>query len=72
MYSRSTFNPYAAGAKRYGLAMRSAPNVGKSGDLAGYKERDNTLARRKALLRRLKAQQQGKLASPDALRQRRI
>jgi hypothetical protein len=50
----SGFNPYAAGAKRYG-AGRLAPNVGMTTDKAGYAQRDaQNAARKNALLRRMK------------------
>lgn len=65
--NRETFNPYAAGAKRYGPSGRSAPNMGPVGNMSGYRQRDQR-ARRNALLRKLKAQQRGAYASADALR----
>lgn len=64
---RETFNPYTAGAKRYGISGRRGPNVGRTANLAGYRERDQR-ARRAALLRRLQAFQRGAYASPSALR----
>ena len=66
--TRETFNPYAAGLKRYGPSGRRAPNVGRIGNMAGYRQRDNAVTRRNALLRKLKAQQRGAYASADALR----
>lgn len=55
----TSFNPYAAGAKRYG-AGRSMPNIGPTQGQLGYAERDNKAkARKNAVLRRLKAQQSG-------------
>lgn len=63
------FNKYGVGKKRYG-GGRSAPSVGPN-DKFGYRARDNrNKARRNALLRRLKAGQQGKFASADWLRSR--
>lgn len=60
------FNPYTAGAKQYGL--RGAPSIGPV-DPLGYRERDlATQARRNAILRRLKAQQQQNYLSADNLR----
>lgn len=47
------FTPYAAGKKRYGTG-RSAPNVGATGNMAGYAMRDGkAAARRDALMRRM-------------------
>lgn len=61
------YNPYAAGAKIYG-AGRSNPTSGPV-DKMGYRERDRaTIARRNAILRRLKAMQGGKFMSADFLR----
>lgn len=58
-----SFNNYAAGKRRYGSGLRDAPNIGPS-DPIGYRERDATAAaRRNAMLRRLKAAQQGKFMS---------
>lgn len=66
--SGAGFNGYAAGNKRYGLAGRSAPNVGAA-DKAGYKERNNKIAAKKnAVLRRLQAEQSGKYRAPAAQR----
>lgn len=62
---------YGTGKKRYGMAARSAPNVGPiSGQgLQGYAERDKRVKmRRNALLRRMKAKQQGRFMSADWLR----
>lgn len=65
-YSQVAMNPYAAGTKRYGVSGRDAPNIGPS-DPTGYRERDAKAATtRNAVLRRLKATQRGKYASPDA------
>lgn len=45
------FNPFSAGAKRYG-AGRRAPNVGAAKDKTGYGQRDaRNDARKNALLR---------------------
>lgn len=64
---RQGFNPYAAGDKVYG-GGRHAPNVGPS-DKAGYRLRDQKAKQhRNAVLRRMQAKQQGKYASPAALR----
>lgn len=61
-----SFQPYAAGKKTYG-GGRSAPNVGPS-DKLGYAERDNKASgMRNALLRRMKAQQKGKMFSSAAM-----
>jgi len=46
------FTPYAAGKKHYGTG-RGAPNVGATGNMAGYAMRDGkAAARRQALMRR--------------------
>lgn len=46
------FTPYAAGKKHYGTG-RGAPNVGATGNMAGYAKRDGkAAARREALMRR--------------------
>jgi len=51
------FNPYSAGAKKYG--MKSSPNIGPV-DKAGYAERDRRMAaRKKAVMAAMKAKQQG-------------
>lgn len=61
------YNSYAAGNKRYGLSMRSAPNMGAV-DKLGYRERDAVhRLKRNALLRRMKAGAQKKYLSPDWL-----
>ena len=58
------FNKFAAGAKGLG----ATPNLGPVGDKSGYKERDrNAAISRNALLRRLKARQQGRFMSNDNL-----
>lgn len=63
------FNRYAAGTKRYGPSARRAPNVGPTGNLAGYVERDNRARlMRSAALRKLKAYNSKNYASPDALK----
>lgn len=47
-----TFLPFAAGNRHYGTG-RSAPNIGKTANKAGYGERDaKAAARRAALFRR--------------------
>lgn len=43
---RKQFEPYAAGRKVYG-GGRSAPNVGKTANMAGYGRRDGAVAARK-------------------------
>lgn len=64
------FNPYAAGAKRYGITGR--PNA-SSGPVSpegqqGYDERTRTQqARRNAVLRRMQASQNGNTMSSDYL-----
>jgi hypothetical protein len=61
------FNPYAAGAKTYGMVGRS-PNMGPV-DKTGYAQRDRRLAaRRNAVLQRMKSMNKGAYAAPDALR----
>lgn len=61
------FNPYAAGAKRYG-GGRSMPTVGAV-DKTGYRVRDNIAkTRRNALLRRMKASNTKNYMSSDWLR----
>jgi hypothetical protein len=61
------FTPYAAGNKIYG-GGRSMPTIGPV-DKSGYRERDaKAKARRNALLRRMKAGQQGRFMSSDWLR----
>lgn len=65
-----SFNPYGAGNKVYG-GGRSAPNVGPVGGqgMLGYKERDmRGRLRRDALLKRMKAGQQGRYMSAPWLR----
>lgn len=66
----TTYNPYAAGAKRYG-GGRSMPNIGPvSGQgQMGYAERDlKAAARKKALLRRLGGQKSGDPMNPNILK----
>lgn len=64
--SNYDFQPYGAGAKRYG-AGRDAPNIGPS-DPMGYKERElRSRARSNAIMRRLKATQAGNYMSPGFL-----
>lgn len=63
------FNPYAAGDKRYGMSGRDAPNIGPTSSPEGYRERDLVKkARRNYMLRRMKANQQGRFMSPESLR----
>lgn len=55
------FNSYAAGNKRYG-GGRSMPNIGPVSGMGqmGYNQRDNeAMARKSAILRRLKGQLSG-------------
>lgn len=53
------FNAFAIGDKKYG-AGRSAPNVGPTLNLQGYRERNLTIdARKKAIMRRLMAKPGG-------------
>lgn len=47
------FNAFAIGDKKYG-AGRSAPNIGPTANLTGYRERNLTIdARKAAIARRL-------------------
>jgi hypothetical protein len=63
--SSGTFNPYAAGDKRYG-AGRIAPNIGPTSDPLGYITRDNKAkAKKMAIQRRLAAQQGGDPNNPN-------
>lgn len=51
------FNAFAVGDKKYGTAGRSAPNVGPTANIQGYRERNLTIdARKQAIMRRLKSQ----------------
>lgn len=64
----SGINPYAAGDKIYG-GGRPFPTSGPV-DPLGYRERDaKATARRNAILRRMRANQSGKYASADSLRE---
>lgn len=66
--SIQTFNPFAAGRKVYGNGSY-APNLGPTSSPDGYRTRDAIArARRTAMLRRLKATQQGNYMSEDYLR----
>ena len=66
---KSSFNPYAAGAKRYGASGRDFPNIGPTDSPEGYKERDLVKrAKRNYMLRMMKQKQKGKFMSPEALR----
>lgn len=61
------FNPFAAGSKRYGTGLLTGPNIGpvSGAGKIGYMERDlQAMARRNAILQRLKAQMLGNYASP--------
>lgn len=60
------YNPYAAGAKIYGMARR-APTIGPV-DTGGYAERDQRAAAvRNARLQRMQAGQSGQYASQSYL-----
>jgi len=51
------FNSFAVGDKKYGAAGRSAPNIGPTANLQGYRERNLTIgARKEAIMRRLRSQ----------------
>lgn len=64
LYQGKQHLPYAAGDKIYG-GGRDAPNIGPV-DPTGHTERDlKYQARRTAILRRLRAVQNGNYASPD-------
>lgn len=65
------FNPYAAGAKRYGLSgSRTATQGPVSAEgMDGYGQRDRLQnARKSAVLGRMQAAQSGNYMSPDYLR----
>jgi len=56
---KKSFNPYAAGNKRYGSG-RPMPNLGPVASPQGYDERDNRAeARKNAILRRMQGSQTG-------------
>jgi hypothetical protein len=60
------FNAYSAGRKVYG-GGRDAPNIGPV-DPTGYRERDRQIAaRKKAIIKRMKAIAKGKYMSSEAL-----
>lgn len=62
-----TFNSYSAGNKVYGLAGRSNPTSGPV-DKLGYRERDRaTKAKRNAMLRYMKKNQNKQFMSADWL-----
>lgn len=64
-----SFNRYSAGNRRYGPTARRAPNIGPTGDVAGYVERDNRARlMRNAALRKLQAFNKNSYASSDAMR----
>lgn len=64
MAVQNQYNPYAAGAKTYGM-LRNAPNIGPV-DKQGYRERDAMhRARRNAVLRRMQKQMSGEYMNPD-------
>lgn len=66
------FQPYAAGAKRYGASGRDAPNIGPTGSPEGYKERDRIKkAKRNYMLKAMKAKNKGRFMSPESLRTQR-
>lgn len=61
------FTPYAAGRRMYGMG-RDFPTAGTV-DKIGYRERDALAnARKDAVIRRMKAQSQGRMMQPDVLR----
>ena len=65
------YNPYAAGAKRYGLEGRSNPTSGpvSAQGQRGYDQRGREqAARRQAVLQRMQAAQNGNYMSADYLR----
>lgn len=60
------FNAFAAGDKRYGASGASAPNIGPTANLVGYRERDlQANARKNAILRRMKDNQRGNPAAAN-------
>jgi len=62
------YTPYAAGPKTYGLGASTSPHAMGLLDKSGYQERDLLAqARKDAVLRKMKAQQQGQLMSSAAL-----
>lgn len=64
---QASIAPYSVGNRVYGGGM-PMPTMGPV-DPSGYRQRDlQASARRDAILRRMKAQQSGKFASPDVLR----
>lgn len=63
---RADFQPYGAGAKRYGPMANNAPQSGGGLNKTGYRERDlKKKAMRNAMLRRMKAGQRGRFMSSD-------
>lgn len=63
-----SFNPLAAGRKRYSGGTTFAPTMGQV-DKAGYADRENrNTIKRQAYLKWLQNRQQGNLGSSDALR----
>lgn len=59
-----SFNPYAAGNKRYG-AGRPMPNIGPVAHPQGYNERDNRAqAKKNAIIRRMKGAGSGNPMNP--------
>jgi hypothetical protein len=65
------YNPYAAGAKRYGLTGNTAATTGpvSAQGQQGYQDRDREMAvRRQAVLNRMQAAQNGNYMSADYLR----
>lgn len=68
IFQGKQFLPYAAGDKIYG-GGRDAPNLGPVNPM-GYRDRDlKYQARRTAILRRLKANQQGNYMNADVQRE---
>jgi hypothetical protein len=72
MYQKpDAYNPYAAGAKKYGLSGRSAPNVGPTDfeGMKGYHQRDQKAqARKQAALQMMQAAQKSQYMNPAYLR----
>lgn len=62
------YTPYAAGSKTYGLGASTSPHAGGPLDKSGYQERDMLAqARKDAVLRKMKAMQNGQMMSSAAL-----
>lgn len=66
LQGRTSIQKYGAGAKIYGAAGVTAPNIGPSNP-AGYMDRDMKAKQlRNAMLKRMKLTQAGKTAVPAA------